>query len=370
MNPLKQLQQHGQSPWLDDLQRSLVAGGGLRRLIEDDGIAGVTSNPSILEKAIARGAEYQADMRALRRERLAAQDVYERIVIDDVRGAADALADVYQGSGRRDGYVSLEVSPHLAHDTVGTVTEARRLYQAVGRPNLMIKVPATAAGIPAVRALLGEGINVNVTLLFSLEAYLAAAAAHRAALTDRLDAGMDVDAIASVASFFVSRVDTTVDAQLEQLAKKEPVLSEHLLSLRGKAAVANAQLAYRLYRGFVASQPWQRLARAGAMPQRLLWASTSTKNPAYRDVLYVESLVGANTITTLPMATIEAFREHGIARATLGQDDGSAQALMRDLAAAGVDYAAVTAGLLDEGLRLFARAYDALLAAVSQARAA
>jgi len=370
VNALQQLHRHGQSAWLDDLQRRLLTDGTLQRLIEADGITGVTSNPSILEKAMARGAEYQADMLALRRERLAAQDVYERIAIDDVRGAADALIGAYHASGRRDGYVSLEVSPHLAHDTVGTITEARRLYQAVGRPNLMIKVPATAAGIPAVRALLGEGINVNVTLLFSLEAYLAAAAAHRAALTDRLDAGMDVNAIASVASFFVSRVDTRVDAELEQLAGKEPVLREHLLSLRGKAAVANARLAYRLYRGFVASQPWQRLARAGAMPQRLLWASTSTKNPEYRDVLYVESLIGANTITTLPMATIDAFRDHGSAHATLAGNDAGAHAHMLELAAAGVDYAATTAALLDEGLRLFTCAYDALLAAVSQARAA
>ena len=370
MNPLKQLHPHGQSPWLDDLQRRLVAGGGLRRLVEDDGIAGVTSNPSILEKAIAGSEDYRADIDRLRRRGLAAQAVYEQLAIEDVRAAADVLRGVYDASGRRDGYVSLEVSPHLARDAARTVEDARRLWRAVDRPNLMIKVPATPEGIPAVEALLAEGINVNVTLLFSLQAYLAAAAAHRAALARRLAAGADLGHVASVASFFVSRVDTHVDSALEQRAAREPALREHLLSLRGKAAVANARLAYRLYRGFTGSRDWQRLARAGAQPQRLLWASTSTKNPEYRDVLYVESLIGANTITTLPMATIDAFRDHGSAHATLAGNDAGAHAHMLELAAAGVDYAATTAALLDEGLRLFTCAYDALLAAVSQARAA
>jgi transaldolase len=369
MSSLKRLQDYGQSPWLDYIERSLVAGGGLRRMIEEDGIRGVTSNPSIFENAIAHSDDYRDDIRACR-SGLPARDVYEHLAIADVRAAADELLKVYDSTWRRDGYVSLEVSPHLAHDTEGTIAEARRLWHTVARPNLMIKVPATPQGIPAVETLLAEGINVNVTLLFSLSAFRATAEAHAAALNRRLAAGADLSHVASVASFFVSRIDTNVDSRLERLAAATPAARASLEALRGKAAIANAKLAYQTFRELVGGRRWQRLAAAGAMPQRLLWASTSTKNPAYRDVMYVEELIGPDTVNTLPTATIEAFREHGVARPTLEADLDGAAAVMRRLAEAGIAFDEVTDELLDEGVGAFARSFEALLDAISKTRAA
>lgn len=371
MNPLKQLASYGQSPWLDYIQRSLLSGGELRRLIEDDGIKGVTSNPSIFEKAIARSDDYRDGMRELRRRGLASQRIYELLAIEDVRLAADELRPVYEATAKRDGYVSLEVSPHLARDTASTIEEARRLWRSGARPNLMIKVPGTPEGIPAVEALVAEGVNVNVTLLFSRQAYREAAEAYLRGIERRAASGADISATASVASFFVSRIDTNVDAKVDALMAAAPTVERaRLAGLRGKAAVANAKLAYQLFQDLAATPRWKRLTQAGAMPQRLLWASTSTKNPAYRDVIYVEELIGPDTVNTMPTATIEAFRDHGVARASLQEDVAGAASVMRELAAAGVAFDRAADELLVEGVRLFEQAFDSLLATVEQARSA
>jgi transaldolase len=371
MNPLKQLQSYGQSPWLDYIQRSLLTGGGLRHLIEDDGIKGVTSNPSIFEKAIAGSDDYRDGMKDLRGKSLSAQQIYEQLAIEDVRCAADELRAVYADTAQRDGYVSLEVSPHLARDTASTIEEARRLWRRVARPNVMIKVPGTPEGIPAVETLIAEGVNVNVTLLFSRDAYRAAAEAHLTGIERRAASGADIAGIASVASFFVSRIDADVDAKLDRLMAAVPAGSRgRIEALRGKAAIANAKLAYRIFRELTATPRWLRMAQAGAMPQRLLWASTSTKNPAYRDVVYVEELIGPDTVNTMPTATIDAFRDHGVPRAKLQEDIAAAESVMRELATAGIAFEQVTGELLGNGVRLFERSFDSLLAAVEQARVA
>ncbi|MCC7486168.1 MAG: transaldolase [Burkholderiales bacterium] len=368
MNPLRELEAHGQSPWLDFIERSLVTGGGLARLIAEDGIKGVTSNPSIFEKAITGGGEYRDAIVDLRGRGLSPRQICETLAIEDVRATADVLRPVYDATARRDGYVSLEVSPHLARDTGGTIEEARRLWRAVARPNLMIKVPGTPEGMPAIETLIAEGLNVNVTLLFSLDSYRAAARAHLAGLERGRGAGADIAGVAGVASFFVSRIDTAVDGWLDRLvAAAPPGDRARLAALRGRAAIANARLAYAIYRECARTPRWQALAGAGAMPQRLLWASTSTKNPAYRDVVYVEELIGPDTVNTLPAATVEAFRDHGVARPTLPGDVPAAQALMRDLAAAGMAFGHITDGLLADGVRLFAHSFDSLLAAVERA---
>ena len=369
MNTLRSLQDYGQSLWLDYIQRSLVAGGELKRLIEEDGVKGVTSNPSIFAKAITEGREYRDALRELGRRGDSAQQIYEALAIEDVRGAADVLRPVYDATGRRDGYVSLEVSPHLAHDTEGTVAEARRLWASVNRPNLMIKVPGTPEGIPAVQALIAAGVNVNVTLLFSREAYRAAAHAYLAGLERRVADGADVAGVASVASFFVSRIDANVDAKLDRLAQSAASGERaRLAGLRGRAAIANARLAYRMFRELGDSPRWRALAQAGAAPQRLLWASTSTKSPAYRDVIYVEELIGPDTVNTLPPATLAAFRDHGRLRASLGEDPEGAAAVMAEIEAAGIAFDRVTDELLAEGVRSFAQAFEGLLAAIEQAR--
>lgn len=357
MNRLKQLAPLGQSIWLDFIQRSLLTSGEMRRLVEEDGVTGLTSNPSIFEKAIGGTKDYAAAMSALRAKGLGTVQVYEALAVDDLRMAADELLPVYKRTGKRDGYVSLEVSPHLARDSEGTLAEAQRLWTAVDRPNLMIKVPGTAEGIVAVERLIAEGINVNVTLLFARSAYRAAAEAFVRGLEKRHAAGQSVSGIASVASFFVSRIDTLVDGKLNDAHAE----------LRGKAAIANAKLAYRDYERLIARDRWKRLSASGAMPQRLLWASTSTKNPAYRDVIYVEELIGLDTVNTLPLATLQAFRDHGEAKASLRQDVDRAEGHMARLRAVGIDFEAVTAQLLEEGLRLFTQSFDSLLASVERA---
>ena len=359
MSRLKHLAPLGQSVWLDFIQRSLLTSGQLRRLVADDGVAGLTSNPSIFEKAIGGSPDYAAAMGALRGKGLGTKAIYEALAIEDLQAAADELRPVYDATAKRDGYVSLEVSPHLARDTAGTLEEARRLWAAVGRPNLMIKVPGTPEGMGAIEDLIADGINVNVTLLFARSAYRAAAEAFIRGLERRLAAGQAVSGIASVASFFVSRIDTLVDAKL----------GAHD-DLKGKAAIANAKLAYADYESMVGGARWKTLREAGAMPQRLLWASTSTKNPAYRDVIYVEELIGPDTVNTLPMATLDAFRDHGQAKTTLRAGVDRAEGHMVRLRAMGIDFDAVTAQLLEEGLRLFSQAFDSLLASVEKAGAA
>ncbi len=362
MNPLKRLwEEHRQAVWLDFIERDLLTGGGLARLVADDGVRGVTSNPSIFEKAIEGGGAYDEAVSAL----LAADPgmttvaLYEALAIDDIRQATDILRPVWDSSGGSDGFVSLEVSPHLARDTDGTIAEAKRLWGAVDRPNLMIKVPATPEGVPAFEDLIGDGINVNVTLMFSLADYEAVATAYLRGL----EANSNPAGVASVASFFVSRVDTKVDAALAAIGTPEA------LELRGKAAIANAKLAYRRYEELFGSDAFAPLSARGARVQRPLWASTSAKDPAYRDVVYVEELIGADTVNTLPVATLEGFRDHGELRASLLEDVTDADRVFAELAALGVDLDAITAELQVEGVAAFAKSFDQLLGVLDEARA-
>ena len=367
-NPLLDLEQYGQSPWLDYIHRTLVKSGELGRMIAECGLKGVTSNPAIFEKAIAGSADYRDMLEQPDAAKLGAEPLYERIAVRDIQDAADVLRPVYAASDRHDGYVSLEVSPRLAHDTDRTIADARRLWAAVRRPNVMIKVPATPAGIPAVRTLIGEGINVNVTLIFAQQVYRQVALAYIDGLEQRLAKGGDLSGIASVASFFVSRIDTAVDAEIERLrAQTRDTQMQNLLeNLRGKVAIANAKLAYARYGEMLSGARWQALAGRGAQTQRLLWASTGTKNPAYSDVLYVEELIGRDTVNTMPPATLEAFRDHGRLRPSLTEDLEGAARVMASLDAVGISMAQVTQRLLDEGVKLFADAFDKLLAAVSK----
>ncbi|HUZ75728.1 MAG TPA: bifunctional transaldolase/phosoglucose isomerase [Stellaceae bacterium] len=373
MNPLTSLQDFGQSLWLDFFRRNLVASGALQALIAEDGVRGVTSNPSIFEQAIGGSADYDDAIQAIERERdLDAGALYERIAVADMRMAADVLRPVYDATAHRDGFISIEVSPYLASDTAATIAEAQRLWQAIERDNLMIKVPATAAGLPAIRELIGKGINVNVTLLFSQTVYEAVAEAYLAGLEALVAAGGDASRTASVASFFVSRIDTAVDARLEEKLRQanRPAEQATLQGLLGKVAIANAKLAYRCYQQLFSGERWARLERAGARTQRLLWASTGTKNPRYSDVLYVEALIGADTVNTIPPATLEAFRQHGRPRAALAERIDEAQQVMAALDRVGISLDEITAGLTVDGVRLFADAADRLLGAVARKRAA
>ena len=372
-NPLERLHQHGQAVWLDFLARRFIAEGGLKTLVERDGLTGVTSNPSIFEKAIAGSADYDASLKSVETQGdCDVMALYERLAIEDIQNAADALRPVFDATERRDGYVSLEVSPYLAMDTEATVVEARRLWTAVGRDNLMIKVPATTAGLPAIRQLIGEGINVNITLLFSQKVYEGVVAAYLAGLEHLVANGGDPSRIASVASFFVSRIDTATDklieAQLQQITAADQ--REALAALRGKVAIANAKLAYQRYKRLFAGPRWEKLRGKGARVQRLLWASTGTKNPDYSDVLYVEELVARDTVNTVPPATMDAFRDHGKVRDSLEENIDRAEHTMAALDRAGISIDAVTAKLVDEGVQLFADAFDKLLGAVARKRAA
>jgi transaldolase/glucose-6-phosphate isomerase len=358
------LQSFGQSVWLDDLRRGLFTSGEFQRLIVEDGLSGVTSNPSIFEKAIADGAEYGGAVQELQRhQRMEPMALYEALAIQDIRAAADLLRPVYDATARGDGYASLEVSPFLAHDTAATVEEARRLWKAVGRDNLMIKVPATIEGLPAIRQLTGEGINVNITLLFGIERYGAVAKAYLEGLSEFIQRGGDPGLVSSVASVFVSRIDTMVD---EMITKRLAVVTDPdaraiLTSLPGQVAIANAKLAYQHYLAVCQSAAWQALAAKGARPQRLLWASTSAKNPRYRDVRYVEELIGRDTVNTMTPATIEAFRDHGQLRASVETDIEGARHVMEMLNRTGISLETVTDRLLEDGITRFSKAFDTLL---------
>ncbi|MGD0957173.1 MAG: transaldolase [Candidatus Acidiferrales bacterium] len=368
-NPLKALTRFGQSVWLDYIRRDLISSGELARLIKEDGLGGMTSNPAIFEKAIAGSADYARTLEELaKRKDLDAKGIYEQIAIRDIQDAADALRGVYNQTKRRDGYVSLEVSPYLAHKTQETIHEARRLWKAVARDNVMIKVPGTPEGIPAIRDLISRGINVNVTLLFAQDVYENVAEAFIAGLEDLAKSGGDVSRVASVASFFVSRIDTLIDGKLADLIKNpQPGLDQSLLrSLQGKVAIANAKLTYQKYKEIFSSPRWQALAGRGATTQRVLWASTGTKNPAYSDILYVEELIGPDTVDTIPPATLDAFRDHGKPRGSLEEDVESARKTMLDLGRAGISMKAVTDQLTEDGVELFADAFDKLLAAVEK----
>ncbi len=364
-NPLKGLLNFGQSVWLDYIRRSLITSGELRRLVVEDGLRGVTSNPAIFEKAIVGSTDYESVIDSEESAALDAKGLYEKIAVKDVQDAADILRPVYDESKRHDGYVSLEVSPLLANDTAGTLQEARRLWKTVDRPNLMVKVPATPEGIPAIRQLISEGINVNVTLLFSRDVYEEVAKAYIEGLTARASTGGDVSRIASVASFFVSRIDSKLDAQITSQLKSttDPIQRARLSGLLGKVAIANAKLAYHGFTELYSGEAWKALAKKGAQPQRLLWASTSTKNPSYRDVIYVEELIGPSTVNTIPPATFNAFREHGRLRMSLTEDLENAADTMEAVERAGISMKTVTNTLLNEGLRQFADAFAQLLEA-------
>lgn len=359
MSTLRALAMQGQSPWLDYIEREFVTSGELARLVAAGEVRGLTSNPAIFAKAMAGSAAYRAAL-----ERFPSRDTeacYEALASADVRAAAAVLLPLYERSGGDDGYVSLEVAPALAHETAATVAAARRLWTDVAAPNLMIKVPGTPAGIAAVPALIAAGINVNVTLLFSRTAYRQVAAAWMTGLEQRLADGLPLGTVASVASFFVSRIDTRVDGWLAAHAASTPAHAATCAALAGHAAIANARLAYRDFQHLTASPRWRALAARGALPQRLLWASTSTKSPHYRDVVYVEELIGPATVNTLPPATLAAFREHGQVRPSLTEDLAGAQRVMDELATLGLDLEAHTTALLDEGIVLFSAAYDAVL---------
>lgn len=369
-NPLKELLAYGQSVWLDYIRRDLFTSGELLRLVKEDGLRGMTSNPTIFEKAIAGSKDYAQQLQELaKRKDLDAKGVFENIAIKDIQDATDVLRPIYDESKKHDGYVSLEVSPTLAHKTKETMDEARRLWKAVNKPNTMIKVPGTEEGIPAFRQLISEGININVTLLFAQDVYEKVAWAYIEALEARVKSGGDISSIASVASFFVSRIDTLVDGMIGDLLKDSKLAADRqalLRGLQGKVAIANAKLAYQAYKKIFSGPRWEALAAKGAQTQRVLWASTSTKNPAYRDVLYAEELIGQDTVDTMPPATIDAFRDHGKVRASLEENVDDARRVMKDLERAGISMKMVTDQLTDEGVKLFDDAFAKLLAAVEK----
>lgn len=357
-NPLRELKRLGQSVWLDHIERELITSGRLWRMIDEDGLAGLTSNPAIFEKAMSRPGPYDAAIRARAGIGHDAKALYEVLALEDVQAAADVFGPVYASTRGADGYVSLEVSPHLANDTKATIDEARRLWRAFGRPNAMIKVPATRAGLEAIRALLFDGVNVNVTLLFGLTRYAEVVEAFLDGIEARAASGAPVENVASVASFFLSRIDTLIDPKLPA--------TETAAALRGQAAIAAARLAYRHYRHWTTTERWRRLADAGARPQRLLWASTSTKNPSYSDVKYVEALIGPDTVNTLPLETIAAYRDHGRPAPRLEENREQAEEVLEGLREIGFPLDDVADQLEREGVRKFAEPFDRLLAALDR----
>jgi transaldolase/glucose-6-phosphate isomerase len=369
-NPLKELLAYGQSFWLDYIRRDLLTSGELLRLVKEDGLRGMTSNPTIFEKAIGGSQDYADQLREVaKRKDLDAKGVFEILAIKDIQSATDVLRPIYEESKKHDGYVSLEVAPTLAHNMKETLDEARRLWSAVGRVNTMIKVPGTDEGIPAFKQAITEGINVNVTLLFAQEVYERVAWAYVEALEARAKNGGDLTGVASVASFFVSRIDSMIDGMIAEKLKdpKVPADKQALLrGVQGKVAIANAKLAYQSYKKIFSGARWEALAARGAQTQRVLWASTSTKNPAYRDVIYVEELIGEDTVDTMPPATMDAFRDHGRLRASLEENVDEARRVMEDLERAGISMKQVTDQLTTDGVKLFADAFEKLLAAVEK----
>jgi len=367
-NPLKGLLAYGQSPWLDYIRRNILLNGDLKKMIDNDGLRGMTSNPAIFEKAITAGDDYNDIIKAPDAKSSTAMALYEKIAIRDVQDATDIFGPVHKETKGRDGYVSLEVSPNLAFDSQATIEEARRLWKTVNRPNVMIKIPATPQGVAAIRQALEDGINVNITLLFAQSAYEQVAEAYFAALEARVAKGQDISHIASVASFFVSRIDSLVDSTVEAKLKTESdsAKKSRLESLRGKVAIANARRTYAKYQELIATPRWRALAAKGAQTQRLLWASTSTKNPKYRDVLYVEELIGADTVDTIPPATFDAFRDHGKLRNSLTENVAGADKTMSDMEAAGISMKEVTDKLLADAVKLFQDPFKQLLDAIAK----
>ena len=367
-NPLKGLLAYGQSPWLDFIRRNILLNGELKKMINQDGLRGMTSNPAIFEKAITAGDDYNDIVKAPDAKSSTANALYEKIAIRDVQDACDIFKSVHAETKGRDGYVSLEVSPMLAFDTQGTVDEARRLWKAVSRPNVMIKIPATPQGVPAIRQALEDGININITLLFAQSAYEQVAEAFLSALEARVAKGQDISHIASVASFFVSRIDSLVDGKIDAMLKTETDAKKKALleSLQGKVAIANARRTYAKYQELFGGARWKALAAKGAQTQRLLWASTSTKNPKYRDVLYVEELIGPDTVDTIPPATLDSFREHGKLRLSLTENVEGANKTMSDLEAAGISMKEVTDKLIADAVKLFQDPFKQLLDTIAK----
>jgi len=367
MDRLQQLHEAGQSIWLDFIDRSLLRSGELARRIDHDSLTGMTSNPTIFEKALAEGSAYDAQLAGASPD-LSASELFELIETDDVRTACDIFRPVHEKTRGTDGYVSIEVSPGAAHSTEDTIAEAHRLWSAVDRPNVMIKVPGTVEGAPATRRLLADGINVNITLLFSIDAYAAVIEAYLSALEERASRGLPLSSIASVASFFVSRVDTEADKRLDALVAANPARAEEAKAFRGRVAIANAKLAYALFRQRFSGPRWEGLAARGARVQRPLWASTSTKNPAYRDVMYVEDLIGPDTVNTMPPATIAAFADHGVVQRTVDVHVDEERALIDKLEAFGLSLTGITDTLLREGLASFEKSFDTLIAGLEAKR--
>ena len=367
-NSLQALLDHGQSPWIDNITRGMLTKGELAALIES-GVVGLTSNPTIFQKAIGSSTDYDTALRQLVRDGKDTSEIYEALVLEDIANAAKILRPVFDRSHGRDGYVSIEVSPELAFDTARTLSDARRLFNFLHAPNIMIKVPGTPEGIPAFQALIGDGINVNVTLLFAIESYKAVAEAYIAGLEALQASGKPLSAVASVASFFVSRVDTAVDALLEEKAKADATNAAKYQALLGKAAIANAKVAYEdVYKAVFSGPRWEKLAVAGARAQRALWASTSTKNPAYRDVIYVEELIGPDTVNTMPPGTVKDFLDHGTVRDSLQEDIEGARTALAQLAAAGIDMDVVTAKLQQDGVASFAKSFQDLIDTITARR--
>ncbi len=365
-NPLKQLGTLGQSIWLDYIRRDLMASGRLQRLIEDDGLRGMTSNPSIFEKAIAESHDYDDDIKGLAVKGDGAKAIYENLSQQDVQSAADEFRSLYDNADGADGYVSLEVNPHLAHDTKGTIEEARRLWAALSRPNVLIKVPATVEGLPAIQQLISEGISVNVTLLFGLPRYRQVAEAYIAGIQSRVAQGKPAKHIASVASFFVSRIDALVDPILEKTIAKGGKEVDLAKKARGQVAIASAKMAYQIYKEIFGSDRFMELAAQGARVQRLLWASTSTKNPAYSDVKYVEALIGPHTVNTAPMETLDAYRDHGDPKARLEQEIDESHSVLERLPELGINIDDVTRQLEEEGVKKFNEPFDKLMETLAQ----
>jgi transaldolase len=365
-NPLVELEKLGQSIWLDFIRRGMISSGELRRLIEEDGVTGVTSNPSIFEKAIAESRDYDAAIRTLAQSGKSVEDIYQDLTISDIQSAADLFRPAYDRSNGADGFVSLEVSPLLAHDTAGTIDEARHLWKTLSRPNVMIKVPGTTEGIPAVRQLISEGININVTLLFGIPRYQEIVESFITGLEDRKIKGLPLDRVASVASFFLSRIDVLLDPLLEKEMREENQKARTAAHLKGQIAIASAKVAYQFATEIFSSERFQKLAESGARTQRLLWASTSTKNPEYSDVKYVEPLIGKDTVNTLPLETVNAYRDHGNPHMTLSSGVDEARSHLDQLRMLGLHLDALTQQLENEGVRKFDDAFRALMSALRQ----
>lgn len=367
MSKIEQLHGLGQSIWLDYIERSMVHSGELKQLV-DEGVRGVTSNPTIFQQAISKSEAYKDDLQALAKREQDPKVIFEQLAISDIQAACDILRPVWDAANGADGFVSIEVAPDLAYDTDATIAEAHRLSDAIDRPNLMVKVPATAAGIPAIRQLIADGLNINVTLIFALERYAEVKDAYLSGLEARVEAGKPIDRIASVASFFVSRVDVEIDKRLEKMADQGKAQRDVLMGMLGKTAVANAKLAYRQFQQVFSGSRWEALAERGAQLQRPLWASTSTKNPEYPDLLYVDNLIGPHTVNTMPPATLDAFRDHGVIERTVDEDISAAESVLVGLATVGISMQDVTDQLEEEGVKKFADSYDELLETITQRR--